>query len=105
MTNPVIWIAGGIDGGNDWESLINLVISKVKAILCIGLDTSRLRAAFAGTGIRIFPMYSMEEAVQTAYSLGEKGDITLLSPACASFDLFENFEERGKVFRSAVKNL
>jgi len=105
MASPVVWIAGGIDGGNDWEVLKTLVKEKVKALLCLGLDTGRMRAAFAGTGISIIQVSGMEEAVQVAYSICEKGDITLLSPACASFDLFENFEERGRFFRTAVKNL
>lgn len=105
MTKPVIWIAGGVDGGNDWESLKKLVLQKVKSIICLGKDTRRLRAAYADTGITLIQVNTMEEAVQTAYSLGEKGDIAFLSPACASFDQFENFEERGKLFRAAVKNL
>lgn len=105
MTQPVIWIAGGIDGGNDWESLKSLVKKKVKALICLGLDNLRLRSAFADTGISIIPVNTMEEAVHAAYSFGEKDHVVLLSPACASFDQYENFEVRGKSFRAAVKNL
>jgi len=104
-SRPVIWIVGGIDSGNDYSVLRHLVRSNVKGIICLGLDNSRIHAAFDDLDIPMSDVANMEEAVQAAYYMGDTGDVVLLSPACASFDLFENFEERGKAFRKSVKNL
>lgn len=105
MTKPVIWIAGGKDKGNDYTVLGELVRQKVKAIVCLGVDNTKLKTFFKGMVQTIIETSSAEEAVRTAYRLGQKGDVVLLSPACASFDLFENFEDRGNQFKKAVKNL
>jgi UDP-N-acetylmuramoylalanine--D-glutamate ligase len=105
MTENVIWIAGGIDKGNDYRILKDLVKRKVKAIICLGKENSKLHKAFAECTESIVDTHSMEEAVRTAYYLGKKGDTVLLSPACASFDLFENYEDRGRQFKQAVRAL
>lgn len=105
MTRPVIWIAGGIDKGNDYSLLLELVRKKVKAIVCLGIDNHRIHEAFAGATATIVDTLSAEQAVEQAYHLGVKGDVVLLSPACASFDLFLNYEERGNRFKQAVKML
>ena len=102
---PVIWIAGGVDSGNDYSELDQLVRENVKGIVCLGLDNSLIHEAFDKLNLPMADVVTMEEAVLAAYYMGEKGDVVLLSPACASFDLFENFEERGKAFRTSVKNL
>lgn len=104
MKTPVVLIAGGLDKGNDYELIKPLVKEKVKAMVCLGKDNSRLNQAFKS----ILPMSEtadMQEAVKMAYDFGEKGDTVLLSPGCASFDLFKNFEERGKQFKDAVYKL
>jgi UDP-N-acetylmuramoylalanine--D-glutamate ligase len=101
----IIWIAGGVDKGNDYSKLEELVTKKVKAIICLGIDNEKLIDAFYGTGIEMFQTRSMEEAVALAYRHGKPNDVVLLSPACASFDLFENYEERGTMFKEAVKSL
>jgi UDP-N-acetylmuramoylalanine--D-glutamate ligase len=105
QNKPVIWIAGGTDKGNDYEMLKDLVRKKVKAIVCLGKDNSRIKAAFADVVQTIIETNSAEAAVTEAYYLGQKGDVVLLSPACASFDLFTNYEERGRAFKSAVAKL
>ncbi len=105
IINPVIWIAGGVDKGNDYSLLEELIKNKVKAIICLGLDNSKIHKAFDKTVNTIVDVKSMKEAVQTAYLLGEDGDTVLLSPACASFDLFENYEDRGWQFKECVKEL
>ncbi len=105
FNKPVVWIVGGVEIGNDYSIVYPQVSAKVKAIICLGKDNRRIHEAFTPLGIPITNTASMEEAVQQAYIMGEKGDVILLSPACASFDLFGNFEERGKAFRKAVKNL
>ena len=105
MQQDVIWIAGGIDKDNDYTMLRELVKSKVKAIVCIGKDNQQLQEAFAGLVENIIETRSMDVAVQTAVYLGSKGETILLSPACASFDLFENFEDRGNQFKEAVNSL
>lgn len=105
MTAPVIWIAGGTDKGNDYTVLYDLVRRKVKALVCLGKDNTKLIKAFEGIVPKIVDTHSMQDAVRTAYSLATKGDVVLLSPACASFDLFENFEDRGRKFKQAVKEL
>jgi len=105
VANPVIWIAGGVDKGNDYSELEELVKEKVKAIICMGLDNSKIHKAFDKIVSNIIDVRSMQEAVQTAYFLGKDGDAVLLSPACASFDLFENYEDRGWQFKKCVKEL
>jgi UDP-N-acetylmuramoylalanine--D-glutamate ligase len=105
MNNPVVWIVGGQDKGNDYSMLMNLVKDKVKAIVCLGKDNSKIHKAFNGTVALIEDATTAEEAVKKAYRLGKKGDIVLLSPACASFDLFENYEDRGHQFKQAVRSL
>ena len=96
MRSPVVWIAGGTDKGNDYAELADLVKQKVKALVCLGVDNSKLHKAFDGLIPVIVDTGSMKDAVQAAYRLGTKGDTVLLSPACASFDLFENYEDRAK---------
>jgi len=105
MKQPVIWIAGGVDKGNDYALLKELVQANVKAIVCMGVDNSKIVQAFKDIVPVIAETSSVIEAVQTAYRLGKKGDAVLLSPACASFDLFENYEDRGRQFKAAVRNL
>jgi UDP-N-acetylmuramoylalanine--D-glutamate ligase len=105
MDTPVVWIAGGIDKGNDYSELMDLVKQKVKAIVCLGVDNSKIHAAFDGVVELILDTSSAEEAVQQAYRLANPGDTVLLSPACASFDLFENYEDRGRKFKAAVRDL
>jgi UDP-N-acetylmuramoylalanine--D-glutamate ligase len=102
---PIIWIVGGVEPGNDYTFLRQLVRTKVKAIICLGLDTSRIQETFSELNIPMLHTQSMDEAVENAYYMGDHGDAVLLSPACPSFDLYENYEERGKAFRKAVKNL
>jgi len=102
---PVIWIAGGQDKGNDYEALLPLVQEKVKAIICLGSDNARIKEVFADHVGAIIETRSADEAVKYSYKLGQKGDAVLLSPACASFDLFKNYEDRGNQFRTAVLNL
>lgn len=104
-TKPVIWIAGGIDKGNDYSILNELVRKKVKAIVCLGTDNSAVHKAFADMVGDIVETRSATEAVNAAYYLAEPGDVVLLSPTCASFDLFDNFEDRGNQFKQAVKQL
>ena len=105
MNKNVVWIAGGIDKGNDYSILTDLVKEKVKALICLGKDNSKLLEAFSGTVPTIVETTSMEEAVRNAYYLASDGETVLLSPACASFDLFENYEDRGRQFKQAVRNL
>lgn len=105
MDKPTVWIAGGVDKGNDYDDLTELVREKVKAIICLGTDNSKLKKAFAGIIPTIIEVKSANEAVNVAYELAHAGDTVLLSPACASFDLFENYEDRGHQFKSAVRRL
>ncbi|MBN1767309.1 MAG: UDP-N-acetylmuramoyl-L-alanine--D-glutamate ligase [Prolixibacteraceae bacterium] len=105
MTRPTVWIVGGVDKGNDYSELADLVREKVRAIVCLGKDNSKIVAAFSGVVPEIVETQSMEHAVKSAYFLAEKGDNVLLSPACASFDLFNNYKERGKMFKEEVRNL
>ena len=100
-----VWIAGGIDKGNDYSELFNLVENKVKAIVCLGKDNHRIVEAFQGRVESIVETGSMEDAVRAAYYLAQDGETVLLSPACASFDLFESFEDRGRQFKNAVRAL
>jgi UDP-N-acetylmuramoylalanine--D-glutamate ligase len=105
MTTPTIWIVGGVDKGNDYSSLEYLVKEKVKAIVCLGADNEKLHKAFGHLVEQITDASSMKEAVAKAYKLGNKDDTVLLSPACASFDLFKNFEDRGEQFKECVLEL
>ncbi len=105
MNKKVIWIAGGIDKGNDYSVLDQLVREKVRAVVCLGKDNSKLLKAFSGVVPTIVEAASMHEAVRSAYYLAKNGDAVLLSPACASFDLFENYEDRGRQFKNCVRNL
>ena len=104
-TRPVIWIAGGQDKGNDYTVLLPLVKAKVKAIICLGVDNEKIHKAFLPYIPLILDADSAEEAVQIAYKIAEKDEIVLLSPTCASFDLFKNYEDRGNQFKKAVFNL
>lgn len=105
MTRPIIWIAGGQDKGNDYEPLLPLAREKVKALVCMGLDNEPLRGTFAGSIDVIEEAGSAAAAVRAAARLAEPGDVVLLSPACASFDLFRNYEDRGEQFKAEVRNL
>jgi len=105
MDNPTIWIAGGVDKGNDYSSLVELAKDKVKAIICLGTDNEKLRKQFTGIVPMILETAEMKEAVEMAYKLGEKNDNVLLAPACASFDLFDNYEDRGDQFKRSVMAL
>ncbi|MGB8359713.1 MAG: UDP-N-acetylmuramoyl-L-alanine--D-glutamate ligase, partial [Bacteroidales bacterium] len=105
MKTGVIWIAGGVDKGNDYSELNSVVKEKVKAIVCLGKDNQKIINSFSGLVPTIVETTSMEEAVRSAYYLAHKGDTVLLSPACASFDLFNNYEDRGHQFKMAVRNL
>jgi UDP-N-acetylmuramoylalanine--D-glutamate ligase len=102
---PIVWIAGGVDKGNDYSMLFDLVKEKVKAIVCLGKNNAKLHNAFADKVKNMVDASSMEEAVKAAYYLARNGDTVLLSPACASFDLFENYEDRGRQFKREVRNL
>ncbi len=105
MAAPVVWIVGGVDKGNDYRELMPLVREKVKAIICLGLDNSKIKETFGNVVDLMVETFAMEEAVKVAYKIAERGDIVLLSPACASFDLFKNYEDRGNQFKEAIKNL
>lgn len=105
INNPIVWICGGRDKGNDYNELLTLVKSKVKAIVCLGVDNTKIKAAFAETVETIEEYVTARDAVEAAYNLAQKDDVVLLSPACASFDLFENYEDRGRQFKQAVKRL
>jgi UDP-N-acetylmuramoylalanine--D-glutamate ligase len=105
LSKPVVLILGGVDKGNDYSLLEELLKEKVKAIVCLGRDNSRIHEAFAHLVPVITDTTSAEEAVYTAFRLASKGDAVLLSPACASFDLFKNYEDRGDQFRKAVREL
>ena len=105
INNPIIWVVGGIDKGNDYKILKDLVVKKVNAIICLGLDNQKIYNAFADFVETIVETKSVEDLVEVALKLGEKNDTVLLSPACASFDLFNNYEDRGRKFKEAVKKL
>jgi len=105
MENPTVWIVGGVDKGNDYSELLPLVNEKVKAIICLGVDNEKIINAFGNVVDTIIETDSMTMAVQVAYKLAERNNTVLLSPACASFDLFENYEDRGRQFKEAVRNL
>ena len=105
MNAPTVWIVGGVDKGNDYHELMSLVREKVKAIICLGVDNKKIIEAFGNVVDIMVEVTSMNDAVRMAQRLTEKGDAVLLSPACASFDLFENYEDRGRQFKQAVHNL
>ncbi|MEM5563943.1 UDP-N-acetylmuramoyl-L-alanine--D-glutamate ligase [Psychroserpens sp. AS72] len=105
MDAPTVWIVGGVDKGNDYKELFQFVNEKVKAIICLGVDNQKLMENFGGMVDIIIETQFMSEAVKIAYKVAEAGENVLLSPACASFDLFENYEDRGRQFKDAVRNL
>jgi len=105
MNTPTIWIVGGVDKGNDYTELMSLVHEKVKGIICLGVDNKKIIDAFGTVVDVMVEVNNMTDAVRMAQRMTEKGDTVLLSPACASFDLFENYEDRGKQFKQAVYNL
>ena len=105
METPTVWIVGGEDKGNDYTPLLPLVNEKVKAIICLGVDNDNIINAFGNVVDIMVETHSMQDAVNVAYRLSNRGDTVLLSPACASFDLFKNFEDRGRKFKEAVRKL
>ena len=105
MENPTVWIVGGVDKGNDYAELLDLVKDKVKAIICLGKDNKKIKDTFTGVVENIVEANNAMEAVAYGYRLAKKDETVLLSPACASFDLFENYEERGNEFKKAVRAL
>ena len=105
MDKPVTLILGGVDKGNDYDLIKEMVAEKVKAIVCLGIDNEKIHAAFEGVVSTIIDTTSAAEAVKAAYEVSQKGDVVLLSPACASFDLFKNYEDRGEQFKQAVREL
>jgi UDP-N-acetylmuramoylalanine--D-glutamate ligase len=104
MTKPTVLILGGVDKGNDYTLIKDLVKEKVKAIVCMGVNNQKIHDAFEGE-VKLVDTGSAEDAVRAAFELATVGDVVLLSPACASFDLFKNYEDRGAQFKEAVKNL
>jgi len=105
MTKSVIWIAGGTDKGNDYSVLFPLVKNRVKALICLGMDNEKLKSSFKSHIPIIYETTKVSEAVETGLKLGESGDVVLLSPACASFDLFKNYMDRGDQFKACVEGL
>ena len=105
QTRPVVWIVGGTDKGNDYESLIPLAQEKVKAMICMGLDNKKFHDSFEALVPQMHDVTSAEDAVKLAHKLAAAGDVVLLSPCCASFDLFKNYEDRGRQFKEAVRKL
>lgn len=105
VETSMVWIVGGVDTGNDYEPLLPLVNEKVKAIICLGDNNQKLIETFANVVDFMIETISIEEAVKIAYKLTEEGDAVLLSPACASYDLFENYKDRGEQFKQAVRQL
>ncbi|KPM32360.1 UDP-N-acetylmuramoylalanine-D-glutamate ligase [Croceitalea dokdonensis DOKDO 023] len=105
IQKPIVWIVGGVDKGNDYNELMPLVREKVKAIICLGVDNAKLMETFGNVVEPIVETVAMSEAVKIAYKIAERGDAVLLSPACASFDLFKNYEDRGNQFKEAIKKL
>ena len=105
IDTPLVWIVGGVDKGNDYEILLPLVRKKVKAIICLGVNNQKLIDTFENISEVFIETQSMSEAVKIAHKVAKQKDTVLLSPACASFDLFENYEDRGNQFKNAVRNL
>jgi len=105
IKKPIVWIVGGVDKGNDYTQLMPMVREKVKGIICLGMDNTKLIETFGNVVEPLVETFSMDEAVKVAYKIAERGDTVLLSPACASFDLFKNYEDRGNQFKSAIKKL
>jgi len=105
MDKPTVWIVGGVDKGNDYSDLLPLVREKVRAIVCLGLDNQKIMETFGNVVDLVIETAGAEEAVKVSKKLAQKGDVVLLSPACASFDLFKNYEDRGRQFKNAVRNL
>ena len=105
QTRPVVWIVGGTDKGNDYTTLLPLAKEKVKAMICMGLDNKKFHESFEGIVPEIHDVTSASDAVKLAHKLATAGDCVLLSPCCASFDLFKNYEDRGRQFKEAVRNL
>ncbi len=105
METPTVWIVGGVDKGNDYHELLPLVNEKVKAIVCLGVDNQKLIETFGNIVDLVVETNSMKDAVDVSYHIAEAGETVLLSPACASFDLFDNYEDRGRQFKNAVRNL
>lgn len=105
MKTPTVWIVGGVDKGNEYKDLMPLVREKVKAIICLGKDNTKIKETFGNVVDLMVETFAMEEAVKVAYKIAERGDTVLLSPACASFDLFTNYEDRGNQFKNCIKNL
>jgi UDP-N-acetylmuramoylalanine--D-glutamate ligase len=107
QSRPVVWIVGGTDKGNDYSVLNDLVRKHVKAIVCLGVDNAKIHAAFEDIvgSDKIVDTRSAEEAVKASAALACPGDVVLLSPCCASFDLFKNYEDRGRLFKEAVRHL
>ncbi len=105
MQSPTVWIVGGQDKGNDYNQLLPLVNEKVKAIICLGPDTDKIIQCFGSVVDILVETQAMEDAVKVAYRIAERGDTVLLSPACASFDLFKNYEDRGRQFKTAIRQL
>ena len=105
MQKSTVLVLGGVDKGNDYELIADLVKEKVKAIVCMGTDNSKITSFFKGIVPTIVEADSAKKAVNEAFKLAEKGDVVLLSPACASFDLFKNYEDRGRQFKESVKEL
>ena len=105
QTRPVVWIVGGTDKGNDYSTLVPLVKEKVKAIICLGVDNTKIHNAFGEHIDRMYDVTSAQDAVRKAHAIAQSGDVVLLSPCCASFDLFKNYEDRGRQFKEAVRNL
>ena len=105
QTRPVVWIVGGTDKGNDYSSLIPLAKEKVKAMICMGLDNAKFHESFEGVVPQIHDVTSAQDAVNLANEIAASGDVVLLSPCCASFDLFKNYEDRGRQFKEAVRRL
>ncbi|MBA5791929.1 UDP-N-acetylmuramoyl-L-alanine--D-glutamate ligase [Flavobacterium sp. xlx-214] len=105
MTAPTVWIVGGVDKGNDYDELMSFVHEKVKAIVCLGIDNEKIKNAFGSIVDIMVEATSMAEAVKLSAQFAEEGDTVLLSPACASFDLFKSYEDRGAQFKNAVQNL
>jgi len=105
IKKPIVWIVGGVDKGNDYAQLMPMVREKVKGIICLGMDNTKLFEAFGNVVEPMVETISMDEAVKIAYKMTTRGDAVLLSPACASFDLFENYEDRGDQFKAAIRKL